>query len=320
MDDDISSLERLESGLHELEPIPTDTTSLYEASSSIDNDDNNDKKSRSRQPNATTTGLGLSQHSAIWYLTRVQKYSSYVFTAFAAMHITNTSLIPLLTQSVPASEPYLLLTRPYYQSPAVEPLMVALPLWGHILSGVAIRVIRRNQNAQRYGDAYSAENKQSFFTNTHKFWPKVSGTSKLGYIFVPLALGHIVLNRAVPQVYYKSGGGNIDLAYVSHAFAKHPIVSFAGFAALLGVGCFHFTWGFAKYFGWSPEQVTEFGARRELRKRRRWIVINAIAAAITGLWMAGSFGVVARHGEAPGWVGREYNEMYRMIPLIGRWL
>lgn len=304
--DDLSELEKLESGLHELEPIPTDTISLNDAST--------DEKSR--LPRSSTTGLGLSQHSAIWYLQRVQKYSSYIFTAFATMHITNTSIIPLLTQSVPASEPYLLLTRPYYQSPGVEPLMVALPLWGHILSGVAIRVIRRNQNAKRYGDAYSQENKAGFFT---KFWPKVSGTSRLGYIFVPLALGHIVLNRAIPRA-YKSGGGNVDLAYVSHAFAKHPLVSFAGFAALLSVGCFHMTWGYAKYFGWTPDQVADTGAKRELRKKRRWYIINAVAAAITGLWMAGSFGVVARGGEAAGWVAREYNEMYRMIPIVEKWL
>ncbi|KAI5360684.1 Putative MDM10-complementing protein [Septoria linicola] len=310
MSHDIDELEKLASGLHELEPIPTDTTSLDDASSI----------SSGKKPHlsrSSTTGLGLSQHSALWYLTRVQKYSSYVFTAFAAMHITNTSIIPLITQSVPASEPYLLLTRPYYQSPAAEPIMIALPLWGHILSGVAIRVIRRNQNARRYGDAYSRENQDSFFTN--KFWPKVSGTSKLGYLFIPLALGHIVLNRAIPQA-YKSGGGNVDLAYVSHAFAKHPIVSYAGFAALLSVGCWHFTWGFAKYFGWLPEQVTEYGGGREVQKKRRWYVINAIAAAVTGIWMAGSFGVVARGGEAPGWIGREYNEMYKMIPIVGRWM
>jgi hypothetical protein len=36
--------------------------------------------------------------------------------------------------------------------------------------------------------------------------------------------------------------------------------------------------------------------------------------------MAGSFGVVARGGEALGWVGRQYDEIYRQIPVVGRWL
>jgi hypothetical protein len=301
MNDDVDELERLESGLHELEPIPTNT------------EDESTPEKTSTHPRATTTGLGLSQHSAIWYLARIQKYSTYVFSAFAAMHITNTSIIPLITRSVPASEPYLLLTRPYYQSPAVEPLMVALPLWSHIISGLAIRVLRRNANANRYGDPYSQENKASFFT---KFWPRVSGISKLGYLFTPLVLGHMIINRAIP----KAQGGNIELQYVSHAFAKHPVVSSAGFAALLGVGCFHITWGWAKWLGWTPEQVTDFGGNREQSKKRRWYVINAIAAAVTGLWMAGGFGVIGRGGKAAGWVGRQYDELYRMVPLLGRWL
>lgn len=295
--DDINDLEKLESGLHELEPIPTDAT-----------EESFNEKPKFRR----TDTLGL-QHSSLWYLARIQKYSSYVFTAFATMHITNTSIIPLVTQSVPASEPYLLLTRPYYQSPAAEPLMVALPLWAHIISGVAIRVIRRNQNARRYGEARSKENKAVFFT---KFWPKVSGTSKLGFVFTPLLLGHMIINRAIP----KAKGGNIGLEYVSHAFAKHPAISFAGFAALLGVGCFHITWGWARWLGWTPDQSTELGTKRELSKKRRWYIINAVAATVTGLWTAGSFGVVARHGEAAGWIGRQYDEMYKMIPIMGRWM
>ncbi|KXT10225.1 hypothetical protein AC579_2954 [Pseudocercospora musae] len=301
--DDMSELDRLESGMHELEPIPTDD---------LPNDANEKPPAA---PRRSTTGLGLSQHSAIWYLARVQKYSTYVFSAFATMHITNTSIIPLITQSVPASEPYLLLTRPYYQG-ALEPIMVALPLWGHILSGVAIRVLRRNQNAKRYGEAHSRENKASFFT---KFWPKVSGTSKLGYAFIPLIFGHMVINRATPKS-YPGGSSNINLDYVSHAFARHPAISFAGFTALLTVGCWHITWGWAKWLGWTPDQSTQMGTKRELSKKRRWYIINGIAAAATVLWMAGSFGVIARGGEALGWVGRQYDEMYKSIPIVGRWM
>lgn len=289
-------LDALEAELHELEPIPT-----HDAVS-------NDKSPS--QPRRTNT-LGLSQHSAIWYLSRIQKYSTYAFSAFTVMHIANTSLIPLVARSVPASEPYLLLTRPYYQSPAAEPLMVAIPLLSHIVSGITVRMIRRNHNARRYGDAYSSENKASFFTN---FWPRVSGISKLGFILTPLIMGHVLINRGIP------GRNNVNLSYVSHAFAKHPAVSFVGFTALMSVGCWHITWGWAKWLGWTPELVTDAGTKRELGKKRRWYIINGLAAAVTGLWMAGSFGVIARGGEASGWVGRQYDELYRKIPLIDGWL
>ena len=80
------------------------------------------------------------------------------------------------------------------------------------------------------------------------------------------------------------------------------------------------TWGWAKWLGLTPDQVTETGSDRQAVKDRRWYVINGIAAAVTGLWMAGSFGVIARAGEAPGYVGRIYNEMYSQVPVVGQWL
>ncbi|KAK4619305.1 hypothetical protein CLAFUW4_11711 [Fulvia fulva] len=309
MADDLSDLEKLESGLHALEPIPTHEAVFEQQPSSHD-----DKPSHPKR--TSTTGLGLSQHSAIWYLTRVQKYSTYVFSAFAVMHITNTSLIPLALQSVPASEPYLLLTRPYYQGPPAEPLVVMLPLYSHIISGIALRVLRRNIAAKRYGEAHSKENKASFFT---RFWPSVSGISKLGYLFTPLAIGHMFINRAIPNHFYDNAD-NVNLSYVSHASARHPIISYAGFSALLGVGCFHIVWGWAKWLGWTPDQSTDMSGHRAVGKKRRWYAINVIAAAVMGLWMAGAFGVVARGGEAMGWVARQYDEMYRMVPIVGRWM
>ena len=260
--------------------------------------------------------LGLSQHSTLWYLNRVQKYSSYVFSAFAVAHITNTSIIPLVTQSVPASEPYILLTRPYYQSwPIAEPFLIIIPLAVHIGSGLALRIYRRNLNAQRYGAETRADKKRF----GAQYWPKVSGISKLGFAATWLVLGHTFINRAIPAK-FPGGSSNINLSYVSHAFAKHPAISYAGFVALIAVTVSHATWGWAKWLGFTPDQVTDTGAERQLWKKRRWYVINGVAAAVAGLWMAGGIGVVGRGGEVPGWVGKEYNDMYRSIPVVGQWM
>jgi hypothetical protein len=261
--------------------------------------------------------LGLSQHSPIWYLTRIQRYSSYAFTAFGLAHITNTSIIPLITQSVSESERYVLLTRPYYQGIPAEPLLVIVPLWAHVISGVALRIVRRNLNAKRYGDPKNKADKPSFFSSD--FWPKVSGISKLGFPLVWLLIGHVYLNRALPQQ-IPGGQSNVNLSYVSHAFAKHPVVSYAGFTALIGVGVWHITWGWAKWLGLTPEQVTSQGGDRALAKKRRWYTVNGIAALAAGLWMAGGFGVIGRAGLAPGYRGRIYDELYHRIPLLGRWM
>ncbi|GAB7363052.1 hypothetical protein MBLNU230_g3345t1 [Neophaeotheca triangularis] len=260
---------------------------------------------------------GLSSHSPIWYLTRIQKYSSYVFTAFGVAHMTNTSLLPLITQSVPTSEPYLLLTRPYYQGIPAEPLLIIAPLAAHIASGLALHIYRRNLNAKRYGAETRADKKRF----SAKFWPNVSGISKLGFLFTPLLLGHTFINRGIPKQ-FPGGSSNINLSYVSHAFARHPAVSWVGFTALIGVGVWHMTWGWAKWLGWTPEQATSGhgSVDRGLAMKRRWYVINGIAAAVAGLWMAGGLGVIGRGGPASGFTGREYDEMYRRIPLVGRWM
>ncbi|KAF3343373.1 putative transporter C11D3.05 [Verticillium dahliae VDG2] len=103
------------------------------------------------------TPLGLSRsnshasHNSIYYLTRIQKYSSYLIPVFTTIHLANTSLIPLITRSVPASETYLLQARELYQTTLTEPLLVTLPIAAHIASGLALRLIRRSQNLARYG-------------------------------------------------------------------------------------------------------------------------------------------------------------------------
>lgn len=299
-------------GLQQLEPSPVEETPSASKDAYFSGTDDVENPAQPKRTHA----LGLS-HSSMWYLSRIQKYSSYAFTAFGLAHITNTSIVPLITRSVPESERYLLLTRPYYQGIPAEPLLVILPLWVHVFSGVALRVVRRNLNAERYGDNEGKEHK-SFFSGA--FWPKVSGVSKLGYPFLPLLVGHIFINRGIPNQ-LPGGQSNVNLSYVSHAFARHPVISYAGFAALISVGILHITWGWAKWLGLTPDQATgASGSDRQLWKKRRWYIINGVAAAVAGLWMAGGFGVIGRGGEAPGYVGRMYNEMYRRIPLVGQWM
>lgn len=259
-----------------------------------------------------TQSIGLSSHSPVWYLNRIQRYSSYAFSVFTAFHIANTAIIPLVTRSVPASEPYLLLTRPYYQSPIAEPFIVALPLLAHVGSGVALRLYRRHQNLKQYG----AESK----TDRRRIaWPKISGTSKLGYLLVPLAAGHVFVNRIIP-LWVEGGSSSINLGYVAHGFAKHPVVSYMGFASLITVGVWHTVWGWAKWLNLTPATVTTGGYDGQVSRKRRWYLVNAVSALVAGIWLAGGLGVVARGGRVEGWVGREYDELYKRIPLVGEWM
>jgi hypothetical protein len=187
---------------------------------------------------------------------------------------------------------------------------VALPLIAHVSSGVALRFYRRRQALKRYG----AETQRDRKTIP---WPPFSVISILGHLLVPLAGFHVWTTRILPT-YMHGDQSLINVSYVSHGFAKSPLISFAGFTALIGVGVFHITWGWAQWLGLKPDQVSETDSRRSLIRKRRWYGINAVAALVTGLWLAGGLGIVGRGGETSGWIGKEFDELYHSMPVIGR--
>lgn len=108
----------------------------------------------------------------------------------------------------------------------------------------------------------------------------------------------------------------ISLSYISHGFASHPFISFAGFTALVSAGVWHFAWGAAQWMGWKPSQVSPYAENKQLAKKRRWYGINGVAALVAGLWLAGGLGVVGRDGKTVGWIGTEFDELYSKIPLM----
>ncbi|KAF2761419.1 hypothetical protein EJ05DRAFT_483787 [Pseudovirgaria hyperparasitica] len=291
-------------GLTEVDPSPIEDTP-YEVSS-----DSYFPQATSPPQSSTTSIFGLGNHGPAWYLIRAQKYSSYTFTVFAAFHVTNTAILPLITRSVTSSDKYLLLTRPYYQSFPLEALLIGIPAITHVAAGVALRLYRRSQSLGWYG----AESRKDRRTIA---WPKVSGISALGFALSPLVATHVFVTRVLPM-YLHGDNSIINLSYVAHGFAKHPIASFVGYTALVGVGVFHAVWGWAKWQGWTPVQVTQGGPGGQLRSKRRWYSINGAAAALTGLWLAGGLVIVGRGGQARGWMAKEFDELYNHLPYLWR--
>ncbi|KAK0725797.1 hypothetical protein B0H67DRAFT_532198 [Lasiosphaeris hirsuta] len=272
-------------------------------------------KSRST---ANNLGLGGSGHGAIYYLTRVQRYSSYAFSVFASLHFATTSLIPLIARSVPASESYLLLAREIYQTPLSEPLLVGLPVLVHVGSGIVLRLLRRSGNIRRY---YGGGGGHPIST-LRDGWPPFSYIAASGYGFAVSLAAHVFVNRGLPLAVERDSA-NIGLAYVAHGFVRHPVTSWVAYGALLGLGCGHMVWGWAKWFGfaqgagwklerWTGNATVDRQARK--RRRRRLLLINAVAVAAAVGWAAGGLGVVARGGETLGWVGKLYDGLYAEIP------
>ena len=264
-------------------------------------------------------------------MTRIQKYSSFAVNLFATIHLANTSLIPLLTRSVPASETYLILAREIYQTPLTEPLMIGIPIVAHVASGVALRLARRSQNLKRYGGAtpgmYALHRSRtagsagsgSSGSSTFRIWPTLSWISASGYVFAACVWAHVGVNRVLP-LKVDGGSSNIGLGYVAHGFARHPAVGWLAYGALIAVGCGHMVWGSAKWLGlapstasWSKNQVIG----REMRKRRRraWVGVHGVVVLVAGLWAAGGLGVVARGGLSSGWVGKLYDDLFARVGL-----
>ncbi|KAK1596982.1 uncharacterized protein LY79DRAFT_37710 [Colletotrichum navitas] len=285
---------------------------------------------------SSAPGLSGSGHSTIFYLTRIQKFSSYLIPLFTTLHVTNTSIIPLIARSVPASETYLLLSREIYQTSLTEPLLVILPIVAHVASGIALRLVRRSQNLKRYGGntpgmyalyrARTGKTSRSLTSNSinsaGRIWPPISYISMSGYVFTTLLAAHVGINRILP-LYVEGDSSNIGLAFVSHGFARHPILSWLAYTGLLTVGCGHMVWGAARWLGLAPSAMGWSGSGSSVvdkkvrrRKRRSWWALHGVAAVAAGIWAGGGLGIVARGGLTDGWVGKLYDDLFAKIYLL----
>ncbi|EGS22645.1 uncharacterized protein CTHT_0011170 [Thermochaetoides thermophila DSM 1495] len=274
---------------------------------------------------STSIGLSGSSHGPIFYLTRIQRYSSYTFTLFSTLHLATTSLIPLAARSVASSESYLLLAREIYQTPLSEPLLVVLPAAAHVASGLALRLLRRKHNLDRYyGEEKPGSGPTSFLSRLRAGWPTVTNISVSGFIFTVSLAAHAFVNRGLPLL-VEGDSANVGLAFVAHGFARHPVISYAAYGVLLVAGCGHMVWGWAKWAGlaqgagWGLERVSgNISVDREARRkrRRRLLMINGAAAVAIGLWAVGGIGIVAKGGLTPGWVGNVYDGLYDKLPLL----
>lgn len=247
-------------------------------------------------------------------VSRVQRYSSIALSVFTSIHLANTSLVPLLTRSVPASETYLLQARELYQTSLSEPLLVAGPALAHVSAGLALRLLRRTQNARRYANDAAAVGRPSV-----RIWPAVSWISASGYAFAAFFTAHVAMNRIVPLM-VEGDSSDIGLAYVAHGFARHTTVSTLGYVGLLVAGCGHMVWGAAKWLGLAPPSPSRDGytvldARTIKARRRMWLGINAASATLALVWAAGGLGVVARGGLSPGWIGKVYDKLFSSVGL-----
>ncbi|KAL4780490.1 hypothetical protein BJX76DRAFT_46089 [Aspergillus varians] len=273
--------------------------------------------------------LGLRGQSWDSWLSTFQRYSTYPPTLFTALHFVNTSLIPIATRSVPESDNYLLLTRPIYQSPVFEHLMLTIPILTHIASGIALRNIRSSRRARLYG----AETRDQRYALS--FWPRMSLQARLGYAFAPLLATHVLVNRIAP-IMVDGGSSSVSLSFVAHGIARSRVFWVTYYHVFVFVGVYHILGGVASWMGWritttrKPRGSKKCSLEGHLgyaeseqhvkRRKRMWWNFNRIAGLGACVWLAGAIWVIGNGGEGSGWEAKGWNEIYSQVPVIGGWL
>lgn len=224
------------------------------------------------------TGSSEGTHRITHYLVRTQQISSYVFTGFLGIHWFTTGILPLVSNPE-AVDNSLLLSRVLYQNKLIEPCIVLGSVGAHVLSGVALRAIRRAKLYKNYGQL---------------IWLKdlniLQGT---GYLLIPTVAIHFGIVRLLP--FLKDGGSeSIGIGFLGHGFVQSRYLSWFIYPTLVAIGTFHVAQGWARWRSYP----------------KRWKSRTAcLIVAISGVWLA-SVVRISRIGRAVGHLGRHYDELY----------
>lgn len=320
-------LQHVPSGsLEQLDPSPVDEEppTIWNSGSDIKEENvvNPEDLSEKHHPSyfppgsrSTTNSVGVTSSRIPATLLALQKYSTIPPALYLIGHYANTAVIPLFTFSTETAEKSLLLTRPYYQSFPLEPLLIFAPIVTHVLSGLSLRIYRRFQAAKRYGAETHAQRQQI----TKALWPKLSLTSALGYALYPMMAAHIIVNRITPLKVH-GDSSSVGLRFFSHGMKRHPWLASLGYTVMVSVASWHFVGGAAKYLRLTREYVTEGGDYGAQKRRWRERAVNAVSALVAAVWVMGGVGVVGRGiGAAPGsaWEVKQWDQVYKAIPLVG---
>ncbi|KAK6347740.1 hypothetical protein TWF718_005572 [Orbilia javanica] len=234
---------------------------------------------RPHPPSQTASSEG--SHKITQYLVGTQQISSYVFTGFLGIHWFTTGLLPLVSNSE-AVDNSLLLCRVLYQNKFIEPCIVLGSVGAHVLSGVALRVIRRAKYHKNHGQL---------------IWLKDLNTLQgAGYLLIPTVAIHFGIVRLLP--FFRDGGSeSIGIGFLGHGFVRLRYISWLTYPALAAIGTFHVVQGWARWRGYP----------------KRWKRQTACTiAAVSGVWLA-SVVRISKIGRAVGHLGRHYDELYNAI-------
>lgn len=215
------------------------------------------------------------------FLQKVQRYSSYSFTAFLTLHAASVIVAPVVSPELGNST--MQFTSAVYQAPAVEPILVYGSALAHVGAGLVLRAHKLYLDRVHYNKFL-------------KGWANPTVLS--GYVLMPIVVGHAVYHRIAPQ-WILGDSSMITLDYVAYSVHHHPILAWSALLSLVGVGVFHVSRGWHKWLGaWNQWKMTMQSA-----------IISATAIAFSSV-------SVFRIGQLPevtGWISKQYHQVLEAL-------
>ena len=220
-------------------------------------------------------------------LTRVQKYSAYIFGTFLGIHVTSVVVVPCLpSMIVPLTikqEIFEMARAVYHSIPMFETAVILASSITHVIAGISIRAVRWRINRhrpitrQKSHDAPVNEKSDDVGLGgitsliglgyrksiISKLVPGLTPLSFSGYCLFPLLGYHFYKFRYLP---YSIDGDSslINLEYISYYLNVSPqawgnLFNFVSIASLVWVTAYHVTSGWLKFNNKYSSKWKKFG-------------------------------------------------------------
>lgn len=207
--------------------------------------------------------------------TRAQTISAITFSGFMILHLA----APIGAGLGLDASGIMLLTREYYQTPLLEPVLV----WGSLSAHIASSIIRRS--------ILGVPKKPSLHSAT-------------GWLLVPMTLAHAFTHRVLPA-WKGISPALLSYQYVSHALTESPVISMAIYGTMVLAIVQH---------GIAGARALISGRRKAARLPQGGLAATGYAMLIGSLGL-GLVNLRKEGPEVPLWLAKRYMEVWDTVYL-----
>lgn len=205
--------------------------------------------------------------------TSVQTISAVTFSGFVVLHLA----APIGAGLGLDASGIMLLTREYYQTPLLEPIVV----WGSLGAHIASSIVRRA--------ILGVPKRPSLHSVT-------------GWLLVPMTLAHAFTHRLLPA-WKGISPALLSYQYVSHALIESPIVSMAIYGTMALAIVHH---------GIAGARALVSGRRKTARLPEGGLAATGYAMLIGSLGL-GLINLKKEGSEVPLWLAKRYMQVWDTV-------